>query len=193
MKRFKYLLTSILCVLLITSIISFTGCSFLETEEETTTSSSSNSSSGSTGGNNNNTTSTYYMNQVVTNSAGVKFMITNVQNTKQVGASSYGDSTENNFIIVTIKIENKSNASVTIDTPELIRKSNEASYESEYLLSLDNQIVIYEEISSGITKSFNVAFETPTKSTDEDYILEISYGKSSWFTNNDIKFILKNK
>ena len=44
-----------------------------------------------------------------------------------------------------------------------------------------NRIIIVEDLNPGISKTFQVAFETSTKTTDETYIAKIGY---SYLTSN---------
>ena len=95
MKRIFIILSTI-----ILSTLCFVGCS----SGYTTTSNRGSSNSGTTKS----------VNYYATNSDNVSLRVTKIQNTKQVGGSYFGDSTNYNFVILDVTITNNVSSEVEI-------------------------------------------------------------------------------
>lgn len=173
----KRIIYSMFSFLLIVFGLFFSGCSLFD----------SSSDSGS-----NTSSKIYYINDTVTNSEGVKFTVLSVKNTQLLGSTSWGDTTEYNFAVLTIKVENNSNKEISLSNSgfELYRRSNNAKYEYFSTLYIDD--LFLDDLGAGLSKTFEIAFEIPTKTTDEDY--EVSIGYSSWtLSSKRVKILLKEK
>lgn len=110
----------------------------------------------------------------VTNSDGVAFTLVSCENTKQVGSGLLSDTTENNYILLTIKVTNNSNKSQTIYSGGSdLYNSKGQKYNSKTSLYID--YILSEDIGTGISKTFQVLFETPTTTTQEKYTLKVGY------------------
>lgn len=122
-------------------------------------------------------TKTVYLGEVATNSKGVEFVVQSVRDTQQIG---YYGTTENNFIIVTVKITNKGTESWSQNPNNCVLMLNDAEYEySSNTFLLDDNMSSSNEINPGLTKTMSIAFETPTKSTENTYSIKLS-GYSLW-------------
>ena len=123
------------------------------------------------------------------NSDNVSICVVSCENTQQLGTGFLAETTENNFILLTIKVTNNSNKQQTFygGCVDLYNSSN-VKYEDKTSLNID--YILSEDIGVGITKTFQVVFETPTTTYEEQYIAKIGY---SIYTSdrNRVTFILK--
>lgn len=112
----------------------------------------------------------------LTNSDGVAVTLVSCENTKQLGNGILVDATNNNFVLLTIKITNNSNKTQTFSNScaDLYNSKN-AKYET--ITSIYINYIISEDIGAGISKTFQVAFETPTTTAQEKYTAKIGYSR----------------
>lgn len=126
------------------------------------------------GGDNNSgqVATTYGLNQTVT-VKDLEFKITSVYDTKQVGSQYVGQSTENNFVIVTIQIKNNSNSEkyITDSSFRYYRGNNQYESSNAGIYLGDNGFWLNVTIGAGITKTIQVAYEIPSEHQSTDYIL----------------------
>ncbi len=115
----------------------------------------------------------YSCSETAKNSDGVSFKILNVENTNQVGTDLLGEKTDNNFIIITIKISNYSNKEISVYSGNVDLYLSNVKYSSKHELYIDS--LISEDIGVGVSKTFQVLFETPTKSSQQQYVAKIGY------------------
>ncbi len=112
----------------------------------------------------------------ISNSDNISICLESCENTKEVGSELLNEVTENNFIILTLKISNYTNTQQTFygNCIDLYNSKN-VKYEAKTSLYID--YIISEDIGSGIIKSFQVLFETPTTTNEEIYTAKIGYSK----------------
>lgn len=162
-----------LIALMICLSLTFMACPFLDSDNNA----------------NSNSNKTVYIGETVKNKKGVEFTVVSVQNTQKIG---YSGTTENNFIVVTVRISN--NGSETWEQNpincKLIKDGASYDYSTKTYL-LDNNMSSMTEINPGITKTMSIAFETPTKSTEESYSIKLS-GYSLW-TDDSVTILLKER
>lgn len=115
----------------------------------------------------------YNCSETAKNSDGVSFKIMNVENTNHVGTDLLGENTDNNFIIITIKISNYSNKEISVYSGNVDLYLLNVKYSSKHELYVDS--LFSEDIGVGVSKTFQVLFETPTKSTQQQYVAKIGY------------------
>lgn len=123
------------------------------------------------------------------NSDNVAICVISCENVQQLGTGILAETTENNFILLTIKVTNNSNKSQTFYSGCVdLYNSNNVKYEDKTSLNID--YILSEDIGVGITKTFQVVFETPTTTNEEQYIAKIGY---SIYTSDKsrVTFILK--
>ena len=138
--------------------------------------------------NSTNTTTTYYLGETAKNSDGVEFVVTNVSDTQSIS----GRTTENNYMIITIKITNKSKEAWSQNPNNCILILNNAEYEySSLTYLLDNGMSGFDEINPQLSKTFSIVYETPTKSTEDIYKVKLS-GHSLW-KDDSVIITLKEK
>ena len=127
------------------------------------------------------------INEVVSNKDGVEFCVTNVENVKSIDDGYSEMTTDNNFIVVTIKIVNNSNEPYNVNAGRfiLICDGAEYEYEADAVLKVDNAMWM-DEINPGITKEYKVVYETPTTSVESEYKLKI---KPVGFSEKDSVYI----
>ena len=157
MKKIWRLFVSLCLVVLSFSIA---GCFF--TEENSNKSNNSNT--------------VYYLGETATNSKNVDFTVTSIKDTTKIGYNE----TENNFIILTIRIKNNGNESWEQNPNNCVLLCNGAKYEyNSATYSLADSMSSFTEINPGISKTMSIAFETPNKSTESDYSVKLE-GYSFW-------------
>lgn len=138
--------------------------------------------------NNGGKTQPVYLGETAVNSDGVEFVVQSVKNTKKIGYST----TENNFIIVTVKITNNGKESWEQNPNNCVLILNGAEYEySSATYSLNDSMSSFTEINPGITKTMSIAFETPTMSNEGDYSIKFN-GYSLW-SDDSVTIILKER
>ncbi|MBR2969804.1 MAG: DUF4352 domain-containing protein [Clostridia bacterium] len=126
--------------------------------------------------NSNNSTTTYYLGETAKNSDGVEFVVLNVKDTQSIG----GRTTENNYMIITIKITNKSKEAWSQNPNNCVLILNDAEYEySSLTYLLEDGMSGFDEINPQLSRTFSIVFETPTKSTENIYKVKLS-GYSLW-------------
>ena len=129
-----------------------------------------------------------YLGETAVNSDGVEFVVQSVKDTQKIGYTT----TENNFIIVTIKISNNGKESWEQNPNNCVLILDGAEYEySSATYSLDNSMSGFTEINPGITKTMSIAFETPSKSSENSYSIKLS-GYSLW-SDDSVTIILKER
>ena len=129
-----------------------------------------------------------YLGETAVNSDGVEFVVQSVKDTQKIGYTT----TENNFIIVTIKISNNGKESWEQNPNNCVLILDGAEYEySSATYSLDNSMSGFTEINPGITKTMSIAFETPSKSSENSYSIKLS-GYSFW-SDDSVTIILKER
>ena len=108
------------------------------------------------------------------NSDGVEFTLVSVENRKSVGSGLLQENTDENFILLTIKVKNSSNKPISVYGGCVdLYNSDGVKYEEKSNLSID--YIISEDINPGLSKTFQVLYETATKTTEEDYTIKIGY------------------
>ena len=146
-----------------------------------------NSNNGNSSESTDKTDKTVYIGETVKNKSGIEFTVVSVENTQKVG---YSTTTENNFIIVTIRISNTSTESFSQNPNNCTLIKDNITYEHNiYTYLLDDGMSVMTEINPGITKTMSILFETPTKSTEENYSIVLS---GYWGTNS-VTILLKER
>lgn len=188
MKKAFIIIVS-LCLVL--CLFAFAGCDFSfessDANDDNPTGTNNASSTGNTS-NKNNTTREYYIGETVKNSDNVCFTVTAVENKTTIGYTH----TENNFIIVTLKISNNGTEAWSQNPNNCTLICNGSEYEySSSTFYLDNGMSALDDINPGITKTLSIAFETPSKSTDNVYSIKLS-GYSFW-VDDSVTIKLRNR
>lgn len=146
-----YCIISLICILL------FSACDFFGSEQP------KNQVRGTVG-------------DTLINSDNVSICLVDSINTKMLGTEYLNDTTENNFILHTIKVTNNSEKQQTFYASCVdLYNSKGIKYEATTSLYID--FIISEDIGVGITKSFQVVFETPTTTKQENYTAKIGYSR----------------
>ena len=146
-----------------------------------------NGNNGNSSENGDKTDNTVYIGETITNKKGIEFTVVSVENTQRVG---YSTTTENNFIIVTVRISNTGTESFSQNPNNCTLIKDNIKFEHNiYTYLLDDGMSALTEINPGITKTMSILFETPTKSTEEDYSIVLS---GYWGTNS-VTILLKER
>lgn len=189
MKKAFIIIVS-LCLVL--CLFAFVGCDFSfessDENDDNTTGTNNASNTNDNTSNKNNTTREYYIGETVKNSDNVCFTVTAVENKTTIGYTH----TENNFIIVTLKISNNGTEAWSQNPNNCTLICNGSEYEySSSTFYLDNGMSALDDINPGITKTLSIAFETPSKSTDNVYSIKLS-GYSFW-VDDSVTIKLRNR
>ena len=117
---------------------------------------------------------TVMLNEFAADKNGVEFCVTNVDNQKSVGSDYLEVTTEYNFVVVTIKIANNSSEPYDVNSLRFVLMNGETEYEyaTDTIMSLDNALTL-DTVNPGITKEYNIAYETPVTTDDSEFVLKI--------------------
>lgn len=128
------------------------------------------------------------INETISDKSGVNFCVTKVDNLKSVGSGIKKVTTENNFIVLYVKITNKSNEPYDVNTLRflLTEGENEYQYSSDALFSFDNYMYM-DQINPNLSKEYVIVYETLNTSEEKDFVLKI---KSNVFNNKDNVYIV---
>lgn len=131
---------------------------------------------------------TYYIGESVT-SGHVEFIVTEVKNTKRISLIA---TTENNFIIITLKLKNIGNEEVIIqDECFLLTKGNKEYKLSSESALLDDGFCMIETIGADINKTISIVFETSTENSNSSPFTLTVKGEKTLKTGKDIKLTSK--
>lgn len=112
-----------------------------------------------------------FIGEAISNSDDVTFVVNSVTNTNRIGDYYYVE-TEANFIVVSITITNNGDEPYSPNPNYFTVKKGNSEYEySSATYRFDNHLTGSDEVNPGLSKSYMVAFETPTTTEDEDYSL----------------------
>ena len=111
---------------------------------------------------------------IASNNKGVDFCVTKVENLKSVGSGIAKVTTDNNFIIVTVKIVNNSSEPYDVNTLNfsLVEGDKEYEHTNDVILSYDNAMFI-DTINPSLSKEYRIVYETPTTTEEGGYKLKI--------------------
>ena len=136
-----------------------------------------------------------YMNEILTNKKGIKFRVTEVQNRQKYdNGYGYGIETEYNFILVFIEIYNgdKTEYYVNPNNFYLLKEGGaKYTYDSRTYRFEDGMSSDY--IQPQLKSSYVLLFETPTKTTIENYNLSCDAGFFDAFDDDYAKVIYLRK
>lgn len=137
-----------------------------------------------------------YLNETLTNKDGIQFKVTEVLNRKSFkNEYGYGIQTDYNFILVTIEIYNgdKTEYYVNPNNFYLLKTGGlKYTYDSRTFRFEDGMSSDY--IQPQLKGSYSLLFETPTKTTEEDYNLSCDVGFFGAFDKEHAKVIyLRNR
>lgn len=116
-----------------------------------------------------------------TDKNGVDFSVTSVRDTNSIGDYC---TTDNNFVIVTVKIDNTGDEAYDVNTLrfKLVADDKECEYYENGVLALDNAMYM-DTINPGLSKEYEIAYETPFTHTEKDLQLKIL---ENAFSNNAV-------
>ena len=124
----------------------------------------------------------YYMGDSVFVGA-FEYTVTAVTDTSNIFSAGSTVTTENNFVNITVAVKNMENISKFFYSGYMTLLLGDKKYKGDY--ATDGLISGYN-MNAGISRSFTIIFETPSKSSDDAYLLQVGMG-------NDTKLIaLKN-
>ena len=114
------------------------------------------------------------INEVVSDKYGVSYCVTSVDNLKTIGSGIWEETTEYNFVVLSITITNNGKEPYDANALKfvLVCDGREYEYATNGYLTYDN-IMSSDTINPGITKEFRLVYETPTATTESEYKLRI--------------------
>lgn len=128
------------------------------------------------------------INEVVSDKDGVEFCVTSVDNVKTVGEGSVWEvTTDNNYIVLSIEITNKSNEPYDVNALRfvLICDGKEYQYGSDTLYTFDDYMMM-DTINPDLSKKYTLVYEVPTTTDESEYKLKI---KPIGFSDKDSVYI----
>lgn len=128
-------------------------------------SSNDSTNNGNTG---NNQVEEYKMNDTVT-VGDLQYTINSAYNTEKIG--SFGTTTQNNYVVVTMTIKNNGTSEAYISESNFYyyRGNNKYGTHNDGIY-LDNGFWLNETIGAGITKTIQIVYEIPSEFEETDYI-----------------------
>ena len=130
-----------------------------------------------------------YLNETLTNKDGIQFRVTKVLNQKSFdNGYGYGIQTDYNFILIAIEIYNGSKTEYYVNPNNfyLLKTGGvRYTYDSRAFRFEDGMTSDY--IQPQLKGRFHLLFETPTKSTEEEYNLSCDAGFFDAFDKNYTK------
>lgn len=102
----------------------------------------------------------------------IEFTVNSASNTKKVGTDYLGDETTNNFVIVNLTVKNAGSSEIELLSGMMTYHVGESTYKAHSSgIYLDDGFYVVQPIGSGISKTINVVFETPSEYKETDYLL----------------------
>lgn len=119
--------------------------------------------------------------QTIESKNGVTFSVSEVTDTNKIGDSL---TTDNNFIVVKVKIDNQSDEAYDVNALrfKLMADSTEYEYCADAILYMDDAMYM-ESLNPGLSKEYEIAYETPFQHTEKECKLKIL---DNAFSNNSI-------
>lgn len=103
----------------------------------------------------------------------LEYTISSAYNTVKIG--SYGNITQNNYVVITIAIKNNDDSEKTLTSSDITycRGSNKYAISTQgmYLSSSMNPFFVSQKIGAGISKIISVVYEIPSNYQATDYVL----------------------
>ena len=118
---------------------------------------------------------------------GVVFCVKEVDNTKSLGKGYAKIQTDNNFVVVSIKIINNSSEPYDVNPLNfmLIEGDKEYEHTNDVLLSLEN-VMFLDTINPSLSNEYIIVYETPATTEQTEYKLKI---KNNYFKKTDNTYI----
>ncbi len=107
-------------------------------------------------------------------SESLEFTVNSVDNKKLLGSELVGVSTDNNFIVINLTIKNTGNSEASLLSSYFKVVKGSSTYEvNSGSMYLTDGFVIAVAVGAGVSKTINMAFETPTTSSTDTYTLNV--------------------
>ena len=112
---------------------------------------------------------------IVTDSDGVSFRVLNADNVKEIGSDILEVVTENNFIVLSVEISNKSNEPYDVNILRfvLICDGKEYQCDDEALLAVENHMYL-DTINPDLSDEYTLVYKVPTTTNENEYVLKIN-------------------
>lgn len=110
----------------------------------------------------------------IENKDNVAFCVNNIVDEKSIGEGSFKRETENNFVVITVKVTNNSNKVYDVNSLRFLLTDgkNEYQYFTDALMAVDDHMYM-DSINPGISREYKLVYETPSDSAETDYKLKI--------------------
>ena len=108
----------------------------------------------------------------------LEYEVTSVSDTKVISSYFEDGKTDNNFVVISIKITNRGNRETSVDSNSFTYYVGENSYRTnDAALYLDNGLWLAESIGAGLSKTVKLVFEIPSEHKKRDFLVI----QPSWF------------
>lgn len=127
------------------------------------------------------------INETIADKNGVEFCVTKVEDVKSVGSGYAEVTTDNNFVVVTIKITNNGKDPYDVNSLRflLINGDTEYEYAEDTILAFDNYAGL-DTLNPGISREYTIVYETPTATNECEFEMKI---KTNAFVDDDCVYI----
>ena len=114
--------------------------------------------------------SIYGMNQTVV-VKDLEYTVTDAYNTKVIDSFFDGGQTENNFVVITLKIKNNSSSEKYISSSNFYYYRGNNKYEPHNAgLYLDGGFWLNETVGAGLAKTIKIVYEIPSEYQSTDFL-----------------------
>lgn len=118
----------------------------------------------------------------------LEFTVTKVTDKKVINSYWDDGKTDNNFVIITIKIKNIGTRQKYIDASDFSFMVGESVYETHNAaLYLDDGLWLGDELGAGLSKTYRLVFEIPEEHKKKDRLVI----KTSWFGDEAVIYMKK--
>ncbi len=176
MKKLKKITISILIAILCCFALSIVACDVMEddylddvqiSDSGQSTSNSQNSTTSNSGN-----SKTCYLNETITNKDSVSFKVNSVLDTQEIGDGYFVETTDANYVVINMTISNNGDEAYSINPYNFVLKKGDKEYEySSDSWDLEDSISLADDINPGISKTVQIAFETPEENAVAKYTL----------------------
>ena len=101
----------------------------------------------------------------------LEFTVNSASNAKHIGSEYLGADTDNNFVIVNLKIKNAGTSEADVLSGMMTYHIDDSAYEPHSSgIYLDNGFYVIESIGAGLAKTIDVVYEIPSNFSPDDYL-----------------------
>ena len=131
--------------------------------------------------------SAVFIGETATDADGVEFCVTSVNEAKTIGSDYSKITTENNFIVVSIRITNNSREAYDVNCSHFVLTENGNEYEcySDALLRVENHMYL-DTINPFISGEYVIVYEVPGTLEEREWQMKIIHNV---FSDKDFVYV----